>query len=109
MEAINEIFKAGSLKAMVEKGILKKESLYECIMNNIPFVLAGSIRDDGPIPDVLTDVVEAQREYKKVMKVHKNGFNVIHHVTFYCSREYVTCKSQGYCSRYKPASRNETS
>lgn len=68
MEAINEIFKAGSLKAMVEKGILKKGIMYECIMKNIPFVLAGSIRDDGPIPDVLTDVVEAQREYKKVMK-----------------------------------------
>jgi lysine-ketoglutarate reductase/saccharopine dehydrogenase-like protein (TIGR00300 family) len=68
MEAINEIFKAGSLKAMVEKGILKKGIMYECIMNKIPFVLAGSIRDDGPIPDVLTDVVEAQREYKKVMK-----------------------------------------
>mgnify|MGYP003287884106 CR=1 FL=1 len=68
MEAINEIFKAGSLKAMVEKGILKKGIMYECIMNNIPFVLAGSIRDDGPIPDVLTDVVEAQREYKNVMK-----------------------------------------
>jgi lysine-ketoglutarate reductase/saccharopine dehydrogenase-like protein (TIGR00300 family) len=68
MEAINEIFKAGSLKAMVEKGILKKGIMYECIMNNIPFVLAGSIRDDGPIPDVLTDVVEAQRDYKKVMK-----------------------------------------
>jgi lysine-ketoglutarate reductase/saccharopine dehydrogenase-like protein (TIGR00300 family) len=68
MQAINEIFKAGSLKAMVEKGILKKGIMYECIMNNIPFVLAGSIRDDGPIPDVLTDVVEAQREYKNVMK-----------------------------------------
>jgi lysine-ketoglutarate reductase/saccharopine dehydrogenase-like protein (TIGR00300 family) len=68
MQAINEIFKAGSLKAMVEKGILKKGIMYECIMNNIPFVLAGSIRDDGPIPDVLTNVVEAQREYKNVMK-----------------------------------------
>jgi lysine-ketoglutarate reductase/saccharopine dehydrogenase-like protein (TIGR00300 family) len=68
MQAINEIFKAGSLKAMVEKGILKKGIMYECIANNIPFVLAGSVRDDGPIPDVLTDVVEAQREYKKVIK-----------------------------------------
>jgi lysine-ketoglutarate reductase/saccharopine dehydrogenase-like protein (TIGR00300 family) len=68
MQAINEIFKAGSLKAMVEKGILKKGIMYECIMNNIPYVLAGSIRDDGPIPDVLIDVVEAQREYKNVMK-----------------------------------------
>jgi lysine-ketoglutarate reductase/saccharopine dehydrogenase-like protein (TIGR00300 family) len=68
MQAINEIFKAGSLKSMVEKGILKKGIMYECITKNIPFVLAGSVRDDGPIPDVLTDVVEAQREYKKVIK-----------------------------------------
>jgi lysine-ketoglutarate reductase/saccharopine dehydrogenase-like protein (TIGR00300 family) len=68
MQAINEIFKAGSLKSMVEKGILKKGIMYECITKNIPFVLAGSVRDDGPIPDVLTDVVEAQREYKKVTK-----------------------------------------
>jgi lysine-ketoglutarate reductase/saccharopine dehydrogenase-like protein (TIGR00300 family) len=68
MQAINEIFKAGSLKAMVEKGILKKGVMYECITNDIPFVLAGSVRDDGPIPDVITDVVEAQREYKKITK-----------------------------------------
>jgi hypothetical protein len=42
--------------------------MYECIKHNVPFVLAGSIRDDGPIPDVVTDVVEAQRMYKKVLK-----------------------------------------
>ena len=42
--------------------------MYECIKRKIPFVLAGSIRDDGPIPDVITDVVEAQKMYKKVLK-----------------------------------------
>ena len=68
MQAINEVFKSGSMKAMVEKGILKKGVMYECITNDISYVLAGSVRDDGPIPDVLTDVVEAQREYKKVIK-----------------------------------------
>lgn len=68
MQAINEIFKAGSLKAMVEKRILRKGVMYECIKNDIPYVLAGSVRDDGPIPDVITDVVEAQREYKKITK-----------------------------------------
>ena len=40
----------------------------ECVKNKVPFVLAGSIRDDGPLPDVITDVVQAQREYKKVLK-----------------------------------------
>ena len=68
MRAINEVFKFGSLRAMVEKKILEKGIMYECIINNVPFVLAGSIRDDGPIPDVVTDVVEAQRKYKQVLK-----------------------------------------
>ena len=68
MEAINEVFKAGSLKAMVERKILKSGVMYECIKHNVPFVLAGSIRDDGPLPDVVTDVVEAQRRYKQVLK-----------------------------------------
>jgi lysine-ketoglutarate reductase/saccharopine dehydrogenase-like protein (TIGR00300 family) len=68
MEAINEVFKAGGLRAMVEKKILKSGVMYECIKNNVPFVLAGSIRDDGPLPDVITDVVEAQRRYKQVIK-----------------------------------------
>ncbi|HLG37186.1 MAG TPA: TIGR00300 family protein, partial [Nitrososphaera sp.] len=68
MEAINEVFKAGGLKPMVEKKILKSGVMYECIKNNVPYVLAGSIRDDGPLPDVVTDIVEAQRMYKQVIK-----------------------------------------
>ncbi len=68
MQAINEVFKAGGLGAMVEKKILKCGVIYECIKNNVPFVLAGSIRDDGPLPDVITDVVEAQRRYKDIIK-----------------------------------------
>jgi lysine-ketoglutarate reductase/saccharopine dehydrogenase-like protein (TIGR00300 family) len=68
MQAINEVFKAGSLKSMVEKKVLKSGVMYECIVNSVPFVLAGSVRDDGPIPDVITDVVEAQRKYKEILK-----------------------------------------
>ncbi|HEX2013872.1 MAG TPA: TIGR00300 family protein [Nitrososphaera sp.] len=68
MRAINEVFKAGGIKAMVEKKILKSGVMYECVRNAIPFVLAGSIRDDGPLPDVVTDVVEAQRQYKQITK-----------------------------------------
>lgn len=67
MQAVNEVFKAGSLKALVEKGLVTSGIVYECVMNKIPLVLAGSIRDDGPIPDVITDVVEAQRRYKDVL------------------------------------------
>ena len=67
MQAVNEVFKAGGLKAMVQKKILKSGVMYECVMNDVPFILAGSIRDDGPLPDVVTDVVEAQRKYKQIV------------------------------------------
>lgn len=68
MDTINAVFKAGSIPKMVKSGKLTKGIFYECVKKNIPFVLAGSIRDDGPLPDVITDVVDAQREYKKVLK-----------------------------------------
>jgi hypothetical protein len=68
MTIVNEVFKAGSIKSMVDNGTLNSGIMYECIKNDIPFVLCGSIRDDGPIPDVITDVVEAQRQYKMVLK-----------------------------------------
>tara|TARA_B100000686_G_scaffold326052_1_gene383492 strand:+ start:965 stop:2188 length:1224 start_codon:yes stop_codon:yes gene_type:complete len=68
MDAINSVFKAGSLKKMVQQKKLKRGIMYECVKKNIPFVLAGSLRDDGPLPDVITDIAEAQREYKKVLK-----------------------------------------
>lgn len=63
--AINEINKAGSIKEAVEKGVLKSGIMYECVKNNAPFVLAGSIRDDGPLPDVITDTIQAQDEMRK--------------------------------------------
>jgi lysine-ketoglutarate reductase/saccharopine dehydrogenase-like protein (TIGR00300 family) len=65
--AINEINKAGSIKDAVENGVLNKGIMYECVKNNVPFVLAGSIRDDGPLPDVITDVIDAQDEMRKYM------------------------------------------
>jgi lysine-ketoglutarate reductase/saccharopine dehydrogenase-like protein (TIGR00300 family) len=58
--AISEIMRAGSIKCAVEQGIITGGIMYECVKNDVPFVLAGSIRDDGPLPDVITDVMEAQ-------------------------------------------------
>jgi lysine-ketoglutarate reductase/saccharopine dehydrogenase-like protein (TIGR00300 family) len=66
--AINEVLKAGSLVDMVQKGILRKGIFYECIKMNIPYALSGSIRDDGPIPDVMSDTVEAQKKYKELVR-----------------------------------------
>ena len=68
MDTINAVFKAGSIPKMVQQKKLKSGIFYECVKNKVPFVLASSIRDDGPLPDVIMDVAEAQREYKKVLK-----------------------------------------
>jgi lysine-ketoglutarate reductase/saccharopine dehydrogenase-like protein (TIGR00300 family) len=63
--AISEIMNAGSIRNAVEKGIVKSGIMYECVTKGVPFVLAGSIRDDGPLPDVITDTMEAQDAMRK--------------------------------------------
>lgn len=60
MRAINRIRCAGSLRAAVERGWLTQGLFYSLLRHNVPFVLAGSIRDDGPLPDTITDAVAAQ-------------------------------------------------
>ncbi|MBA3832166.1 MAG: TIGR00300 family protein [Chthoniobacterales bacterium] len=61
MRAINAIRSAGGIRAAVKSGLLTSGIMYSCVKNGIDFVLAGSIRDDGPLPDVITDALEAQR------------------------------------------------
>ena len=63
MRAINTICKAGGLKAAVEQGVLTSGVMYECIRHGVEYVLAGSIRDDGPLPDTIMDLREAQDRY----------------------------------------------
>lgn len=65
MRAINAINRSGSIKEAVEDGTLTRGIMYELIKNDVPFVLAGSIRDDGPLPDVITDAATAQNEMRK--------------------------------------------
>jgi lysine-ketoglutarate reductase/saccharopine dehydrogenase-like protein (TIGR00300 family) len=68
MRAINAIYHAGSIAAAVQSGRLTKGIMYECVKAGIPFVLAGSLRDDGPLPDCITDMNEAQDAYAAQLK-----------------------------------------
>jgi lysine-ketoglutarate reductase/saccharopine dehydrogenase-like protein (TIGR00300 family) len=68
MRAINRVAEAGSLRAAVEQGVLNEGIMHACVKHHVPFVLAGSIRDDGPLPDTITDVVRAQ----EMMREHAN-------------------------------------
>jgi len=66
--AINEVRKAGGIMQAIEKGVLKSGVLYECVKNNVPFVIGGSLRDDGPLPDTISDVMVAQDEMRKYVQ-----------------------------------------
>ena len=67
MRAINAINRAGGLKPAVETGVLTAGVMVECVRAGVEYVLAGSIRDDGPIVDTITDMIEAQNRYAEVL------------------------------------------
>jgi lysine-ketoglutarate reductase/saccharopine dehydrogenase-like protein (TIGR00300 family) len=58
--AINAVRKAGGIRQAVEQGLIQRGIFYSCVKKGVDFVLAGSIRDDGPLPDVVTDTLKAQ-------------------------------------------------
>jgi lysine-ketoglutarate reductase/saccharopine dehydrogenase-like protein (TIGR00300 family) len=68
MRAINAIYRAGGIVKAVESGKLTRGVMYECVKAGIPFVLAGSLRDDGPLPDTITDMNLAQDAYAEQLK-----------------------------------------
>ncbi|HKT80831.1 MAG TPA: TIGR00300 family protein [Vicinamibacterales bacterium] len=68
MRAINTICRTGGLRQAVEQGVLKSGVMYECIKHNVPYVLAGSIRDDGPLPDTIMDLRAAQDQYAAALE-----------------------------------------
>jgi lysine-ketoglutarate reductase/saccharopine dehydrogenase-like protein (TIGR00300 family) len=67
MRAINTIRRAGGIRNAVERGILNSGIMAACVRKGIEFVLAGSIRDDGPLPEVITDMVAAQEAVRRLV------------------------------------------
>jgi lysine-ketoglutarate reductase/saccharopine dehydrogenase-like protein (TIGR00300 family) len=67
MRAINRVRAAGGLRQMVQSGQLKSGVMKSAIDHDVEIVLAGSVRDDGPLPDVITDMVEAQRRMRAAL------------------------------------------
>jgi len=67
LKAINLVRGCGGIARAVEAGVLRSGIMYECVENRVPFVLAGSIRDDGPLPETLMDLLAAQAEYARLI------------------------------------------
>jgi lysine-ketoglutarate reductase/saccharopine dehydrogenase-like protein (TIGR00300 family) len=68
MRAINTICRAGGLRPAVDQGVLRSGVMYECIRHGVEYVLAGSIRDDGPLPDTIMDLTIAQDRYAAALQ-----------------------------------------
>ena len=68
MRAINFINQFGSIAKAVEAGALQSGIMYELVKNQVRFALAGSIRDDGPLPDTINDMIEAQARYEDLLR-----------------------------------------
>ena len=68
LKAINTIRGCGGISKAVEQGVLTSGIFYECVRKGVPFALAGSIRDDGPLPETQMDLIKAQQEYAGLLK-----------------------------------------
>ena len=66
LRTINRIRRLGGIAPAVDEGVLTNGIMYECVRRNVPYLLAGSIRDDGPLPDVVTDALDAQRRMREL-------------------------------------------
>jgi len=67
IRALNTIRRCGSIAKAVEQGVLSSGIMHACVVHGVDFVLGGSVRDDGPLPDTVTDVVEAQRQMRSLL------------------------------------------
>jgi lysine-ketoglutarate reductase/saccharopine dehydrogenase-like protein (TIGR00300 family) len=68
LRAINTIRGCGSISRAVEQGVLTSGIFFECVRKGVPFALAGSIRDDGPLPETQMDLLKAQQDYARLLK-----------------------------------------
>ncbi|MEW6720939.1 MAG: TIGR00300 family protein [Thermodesulfobacteriota bacterium] len=68
LRAINAVRALGGIGRAVETGLVKDGIMYRLTRNGIPFVLSGSVRDDGPLPEVVTDTVEAQKRMRAIAR-----------------------------------------
>jgi lysine-ketoglutarate reductase/saccharopine dehydrogenase-like protein (TIGR00300 family) len=68
MRAINVIRRAGGIARAVNKGVLPTGIMHACHTHNVPYLLAGSIRDDGPLPETMMDLAAAQDAYARALE-----------------------------------------
>jgi lysine-ketoglutarate reductase/saccharopine dehydrogenase-like protein (TIGR00300 family) len=68
LRAINRIRQSGGIRQAVEQGVLTNGIMHACVRQGVDYVLGGSVRDDGPLPDVISDVIQAQQEMRRTVR-----------------------------------------
>ena len=103
LRAINTIRRCGSIANAVEQGILTRGAdVTSASKNNVPFSLAGSIRDDGPLPDTKMDLIEAQQDYARLVQGCDMILMLSSHAALYRRRQYDSCGRQDGVCGYQP-------
>jgi lysine-ketoglutarate reductase/saccharopine dehydrogenase-like protein (TIGR00300 family) len=104
LRAINRIRLAGGIRQAVRKGILKSGIMHACVKRNVDFVLAGSIRDDGPLPEVVTDVMRAQDEMRRRCRKVRLAIMVATLLHSVATSNMLPARTRVVCADIEPSS-----
>ena len=102
LRSINRIRRVGGIRQAVEQHVLTGGVMFECVRNNIPFLLAGSIRDDGPLPEVVTDTIVAQHKMRGEQARGDAGPDDRHHPALDRRRQPAAGPGEGRVRRHQP-------
>jgi lysine-ketoglutarate reductase/saccharopine dehydrogenase-like protein (TIGR00300 family) len=103
LRAVNRARAWGSIAAGVERGELRSGTMYECVQAHVPFVLAGSLRDDGPLPDVVTDVIEAQRRMRALLPGVEAALMLSSTLHAIATGNLMSARVEAFCVDINPA------
>jgi len=104
LRAINAIRAAGGIRSAVRKGLLKCGIMHACVKHGVDFVLAGSIRDDGPLPEVITDTQAAQREMRRRCRKTRLAIMVATLLHSVATCNMLPARARVVCADIEPAS-----
>ena len=107
MRAINTICRAGGLREAVDQGVLTSGVMYECIRHDVDYVLAGSIRDDGPLPDTIMDLRAAQDRYAVGARRTSAGARAVDDAARHRRGEHAAVVGEDGVRRHQPRGRHE--
>ena len=107
MRAINAIRRAGGIARAVETGVLTSGIMHACHTHGVEYILAGSIRDDGPLPETIMDLVAAQDAYSKALDRRRGGRDVVVDAAQHRRRQHAAVVGESDLRGHQPRRRDQ--